>query len=211
MAYNLLSSKLIESVTDYWYMWLILAALIVFLIWSAKKAAHAVKKRRSRLDNESKELERYKYLLDKYSNFPPETVKNAEPKELFEGVTACVQRRIEKAVHMNEEFNLCPEWQRSVYSLWYFGEDTKKSLSFFYKNNGEPVVSLATEWFKIHMNKSISSLVSEMFSMYDENNDKVSLILSERDRLDEKFKEKFSENDFFAEVKKYILENLEVC
>lgn len=210
MDYFLLSSKLIDSATDYWYMWLILAALTVFLVWSAKKAAAAVRRRRSRLDNESKELERYKYLLNKYSDYPADTVKNADPKELCEGVTACVQRKIEKAVHMNDEFNLCPQWQKCVYSLWYFGEDSKKNLSFFFKNNGEPVVSLASEWFKSHMAKSLSSLVSEMFSMYDEKNEKVSLIPSERDRIDEKFKEKFSEDDFFAEIKKYILENLGV-
>ncbi len=200
---------MIESMRDYWYMWLILLVLIVITVFAIKKASAAVKKHNATIRQQEAELERYKFLLDKYTDITGTVAAECDAAELTEGITAVLQRQIEKAVHLNEEFDNAEEWRKTVYSLYYFAEDCETSLSFFFKNNGDPIPALAVKGVgEINENK-ISSCVALQYSMFDDNNENVSLDQNRVSELDEKFRERYDKNQFFESLKAYIVKNLD--
>ncbi|MCD7828549.1 MAG: hypothetical protein LUG85_08490 [Clostridiales bacterium] len=202
---------MIESLTEYWYMWLVLVVLIGITVFAMKKASAAVKKHNAVIRQQEEEMKRYKFLLDKYSDITAEAASECDGAELTEGVTAVLQRQIEKAVHLNEEFENAEEWRRIVYSLYYFAEDTETSLSFFFKNNGEPIPSLAVKGIKAigaENEKKLITVVSSQYAMFDEKNETVSVDRDKIAELDDKFNEIFDKSRFFESVKQYIISNL---
>ena len=55
-----------------------------------------------------------------------------------------IQIKLENAPNMEKAFNALPLEKKYIYTLEYFDEDAKKSLSTFFKNNGEPLLGLAS-------------------------------------------------------------------
>lgn len=199
---------MLESLTQYWYMWAVLAVLIVIMFWAAGKASKAVKRKNEILKNQEAEIKRYKYLVDKYGDITREQAKEESADELSEGITAVLQKQIEKAVHPEEEFNGAEEWRKIVYSLYYFIEDTEKSLSFFFKNNGEPVTGLALKGIKEIGEDAVFNQTSKMYAMYDENNESVSIDNVRIDEINNKFKDVYNKEKFLSSLKNYIISNL---
>lgn len=199
---------MIELITKYWYLWLILLVLIVALVIVMRKASAAMKKRNGRIEKEREFAERFKFLVGKYSDLDKSLVEAAQAAELAEGVTAVLQYKLEKSENPDNEYKNAEQWKREVYALYYFSEDCEKSLSYFYKNNGEPLPSVVLEGLKSIGYDKIYSTVAQMYSMYDENNENVSLDRNRVAELDEKFKNIFDRELLFNLVKKYILSSI---
>ncbi|MBQ8209175.1 MAG: hypothetical protein IJZ35_01135 [Clostridia bacterium] len=198
---------MIASITQFWYLWLVLVVLVVALVLVMRKASAAMKKRSERIEKEREFAERFKYLVNKYSSLDSALIESSEPSELAEGVTAVLQYKLEKSVNPDEEYKNAEQWKREVYALYYFSEDCQQSLSYFFRNNGEPLPSVVLEGLKSIGYDKIYSTVAQMYSMYDENNENVSLDKNRAEELDVKFRNSYDSKMFFELIKNYIVEN----
>lgn len=198
---------MIESIIQFWYLWVVLAVLVIALVVVMIKASGVMKKRSERIEQQREFAERFKYLVNKYSQCDASVMESAEASELAEGVTAVLQYKLEKSDNPDDEYKNAEQWKREVYALYYFSEDCKESLSWFFKNNGEPLPSVLLEGLKSIGYDKIYSTVSQMYSMYDENNENVSLDNNRVAQLDEKFIKVFNSDEFFELVKRYIMNN----
>lgn len=197
---------------QYWYLWLIFAALVVAFVVVLRFASKALQSHNDEKNAIVNDLVRLKKLKEEYSYLTAEKANSSQAKELLEGVCAVMQAVIEKSDNPNSEFLGFNEAQRNCYTLNYFMEDVALSLSFFYKNNGEPLSGTAHKALEAVGLTELSSITYEMYSMFDENNEGVSLEKQKTDELDSKFKTIYDENVFCETVKKYITENVsEFC
>lgn len=196
---------MIESITQFWYMWVVLLVLIVVAIFVCIKASKAVKRKNEIMAKQHEELKRYKMLVEKYKELNAQTAENADAKELAEGVTAALQYELEKSDNPDEAYENAEKWRREVYALFYFDEDVFTSLSFFFKNNGGPLPRVAVDGLVSIGDEKLHSLAASMFSMYDDKNENVSLDAGRADELDEKFRKVYNSEEFFEKVKLYIL------
>ena len=197
---------MLESLTQFWYMWLVLAVLIVITAVVCKKASKAVKRKNEILQKQQEIIERYKMLVEKYSNLTAETAENADAKELAEGITSVLQYEIEKSENPDEYYENAENWRREVYALFYLDEDVSaESLSFFFRNNGGPLPKEAVNGIESIGYDKIKSVVGQMFAMCDDKNENVSFDKERIAQLDEKFSSLYDKNEFFEKVKLYIL------
>lgn len=200
---------MLESLTQYWYMWLVFAVLVVILVLVAGKASKAVKKKNEILEKQHEQLKRYSMLIEKYTDLTKEKVEAADAKELAEGVTAVLQHQVEESPDADAEYERAEKWRREVYALFYFDEDvTADSLSFFFRNNGGPVPKEAVNGLESIGLSKIYSLAAAMFSMCDDKNENVSFDKNRVAELDEKFKNTYNRDEFFGIIKNYIVENV---
>ena len=200
---------LTEALKEYWYLFLVLLALILVLVWAVKKAAAAVVKHNTVVTREREYLERFTELNKKYSGLTKEAARSAPAAELIEGVTAVLQRRIEKSPDRLAEFNAAPEWQRMTYAAYYFTQDAGEALSGFFKNNGKPTDALLTELAGRVCPDSLARIVREMYSMYDGDNDRVSFDKKRVEELDANFREQYDKDEFCERVKEFIVSSFD--
>lgn len=197
---------MLESITQFWYMWVVLLVLIVITVFVCIKASKAVKRKNEIMAKQHEQLKRYSELIEKYTSLTPEKVQNADAKELCEGVMCVLQHQVEKSENPDTEYENAEKWRREVYALFYFDEDvTAESLSYFFRHNGGPLPRVAVEGLVSIGNEKIHSLAASMFAMYDDKNENVSLDKNRADELDEKFKKVYDSEEFFEKVKLYIL------
>ena len=200
---------MIESLRDYWYMWLLLLLLIAVAIWAGIKASKAVRKKNDIMRRQEQEWKRQKFLVEKYGNLTEAIAKEAEPAELAEGVTAVLQNRLDRSANPDEMFLTSPDWEKNVYALLYFDEDCRDSLSFFCRHNEDPLPTVVLQGLQVIGEKKVYAAASAMYAMYDEKNEGVSLDRDRVSELDEKFKQVFDRDRFFAAIKEYILSVLQ--
>lgn len=180
---------MIESLTTYWYLYLALAALIVLSVFVWGKAMKASRRHREQVEKEIKAIEKERHLRETYNTLTDEVIENADEDELLEGISTFVQMRVEKSADINAEFAKFSEDFREMYALNFFCEDIDVSLSSFFRNNGEPLVSLAVSALRrIGADKS-ANIVNEQFKMFDERNESVSYDVKRIEELDRKFAE----------------------
>lgn len=180
---------MIESLTTYWYLYLALAALIVLSVFVWGKAMKASRRHREQVEKEIKAIEKERHLRETYNTLTDEVIENADEDELLEGISTFVQMRVEKSADINAEFAKFSEDFREMYALNFFCEDIDVSLSSFFRNNGEPLVSLAVPALRrIGADKS-ANIVNEQFKMFDERNECVSYDVKRIEELDRKFAE----------------------
>lgn len=180
---------MIESLTTYWYLYLALAALIVLSVFVWGKAMKASRRHREQVEKEIKAIEKERHLRETYNTLTDEVIENADEDELLEGISTFVQIRVEKSADINAEFAKFSEDFREMYALNFFCEDIDVSLSSFFRNNGEPLVSLAVPALRrIGADKS-ANIVNEQFKMFDERNESVSYDVKRIEELDRKFAE----------------------
>lgn len=199
---------MIESLQQYWYMWLVLAVLIIAAVWAGAKASKAVKKRGNIMKKQREELERFKFLSEKYADLNPELAENSDAKELCEGVTAALQRELEKSENPDAEFANAEKWRREVYALFYFDADCRDSLSCFFKYNEEPLPNEVLGGLESIGKTKLRSLAASMHAMYDDKNESVSLDMNRVAELDNKFKELYNSDEFFESIKEFIINNI---
>ena len=122
---------------EYWYLWLLLIVLCGITVFVLSKASAAAKKHNNERDALLREYDRKKALKDEFSFLTREKAESSDPETLFEGVSAVLQAKTEKAEDPEKVFGKFTETQKYIYTLYYFLEDTESdSLSFFFRNNG---------------------------------------------------------------------------
>lgn len=180
---------MIESLTTYWYLYLALVALIVLSVFAWGKAMKASRRHREQVEKEIKAIEKERHLRETYNTLTAEVIENADEDELLEGISTFVQMRVEKSADINAEFAKFPDEFREMYALNFFCEDIDVSLSSFFRNNGEPLVSLAVPALRRIGADKAANIVNEQFKMFDDRNESVSYDVKRIEELDRKFAE----------------------
>lgn len=197
---------MLESIRDFWYLWVILLVLIIVTVFVCIKASKAVKRKNEMMEKQHEQLKRYSEMIEKYKTLTPEKIENADAKELSEGVMCVLQHQVEKSENPDSEYENAEKWRREVYALFYFDEDvTADSLSFFFRNNGGPLPKEAVNGIESIGYDKIQTVVGQMYAMCDDKNENVSFDKDRIDELDEKFRNLYDSDEFFEKIKLYIL------
>lgn len=191
-----------------WYYWLILvvALILTLIVW--KKAMDASRIRREKLKKEAAIWQRDYDLRQKYSVLTDEKLKECEDSELLHAVAMNIQVSLENANDMNEAFEKLPVEKKYVYTLEYFDEDVKNSLSNFFKNNGAPLLPNITEALKAIDEDELNKYISILYPMYDPDSD-VSIDYEVVQKTDAQFKEIYDSQALYRKAAAYIKNNKE--
>ena len=196
--------------TQFWYLWVIIVLLSAATVAAIIFAARAVSSHNAETKKQLEELKRLKLLKDKYKNFETEVLENSTPAEALEGTMAVLQSRIERADDAEAEFAAFSDPQKYVYTLNYFLEDIEAGgLSFFFKNNGDELRSVAADALKAVGYESAVSPVNTVWKMFDDSYADTTVDLDELDRTDEQFAATFDKQALIDKIKDYIIENAE--
>lgn len=197
---------MLESITQFWYLWVVLLVLIIVTVIVGAKASKAVKRKNEIMEKQHEQLRRYSEMIEKYKELTREKAQNADAKELAEGVMFVLQHQVEKSENPDTEYENAEKWRREVYALFYFDEDvTADSLSFFFRNNGGPLPKEAVNGIESIGYDKILSVVNQMYAMCDDKNENVSFDKNRIAELDEKFRTIYNSDEFFEKIKLYIL------
>ena len=192
-----------------WYYWVILLVAVIIAIFAWSKALKSGKERRERLKKEAAIWKRDYELREKFTILTEEKINSTEETELLHGVAMNIQVMLEKATDMTESFNALPQEKKNVYALEYFDEDAKKSLSSFFKNNGEPLISIMPDALNaIGAGKYIEHYAA-LLPMYDPDSE-VSVDYTVIGKTDEEFASFYDSDELLRLAAKYILKNKEI-
>ena len=75
---------MLESLTEFWYLWAVAVVLLFVLIFVVIKVSKTVAKRNEENEKLRKDFERIKMLKEKYLHITKESVENSDAKELAE-------------------------------------------------------------------------------------------------------------------------------
>lgn len=189
-----------------WYYWVILLVAIIIAIFAWSKALKSGKERRERLKKEAAIWKRDYELREKFTVLTEEKLNSTEETELLHGVAMNIQASLEKATDMTELFNTLPQEKKFVYALEYFDEDAKKSLSTFFKNNGEPLISVVPDALNAIGEGKYVEHYGRLLPMYDPDSE-VSIDYDIIARVDEEFSFVYNSDELLRLSAKYILKN----
>ena len=192
-----------------WYYWVILLVAIIIAIFAWSKALKAGKERREKMKKEAAIWKRDYELREKFTILTEEKLNSTEETELLHGVAMNIQVELEKANDMTESFNALPQEKKFIYALEYFDEDAKKNLSVFFKNNGEPLISMVPDALNaIGAGKYVEHYAT-LLPMYDPDSE-VSIDYSVIGKVDEEFASIYNSDELLRLAAKYILKNKEI-
>lgn len=192
-----------------WYLWVLLAVVSILAIFVWIKAMSASRIRRERLKKEAEIWKKDYELRQEFKTLTLEKINSTDTNKMLSGVCMNIQIELENAPDMNEAFLKLPEEKKYIYCLEYFDEDSSKSLSTFFKNNGSPLTDFIIKAIKTVGYEDILPLIETIYPMYDDNSD-VSIDYTVIDKTDDKFKEIYNPNKLYELVTKYVKLNKEI-
>ncbi len=192
-----------------WYLWVLLVIVSILAVFVWIKAMSASRIRRERLKKEAEIWKKDYELRQEFKTLTLEKINSTDTNKMLSGVCMNIQIELENAPDMNEAFLKLPEEKKYIYCLEYFDEDSIKSLSTFFKNNGSPLTDFIIEAIKTVGYEEILPLIKTIYPMYDDNSD-VSIDYTVIDKTDDKFKEIYNPNKLYELVSKYVKANKEI-
>ncbi len=192
-----------------WYFWLLLAVLFIAAVILWKKALKASRERRERLKKEAEIWRRDFELRENFRELTEEKIDRTPCAELLHGVAMNIQIGLENAPNMEKAFDALPLEKKYVYTLEYFDEDVKISLSRFFKNNGEPLIGLASPALEALGLSSYSAPVKKLYPMFDPESE-VSVNYTEIDEADAEYKKIYKSEELLKSAADYIKNNRQI-
>ena len=192
-----------------WYLWVLLVIVSILAIFVWIKAMSASRIRREKLKKEAEIWKKDYELRQEFKTLTLEKINSTDTNKMLSGVCMNIQIELENAPDMNEAFLKLPEEKKYIYCLEYFDEDSSKSLSTFFKNNGSPLTDFITQAIRTVGYEDILPLIETIYPMYDDNSD-VSIDYTVIDKTDDKFKEIYNSNKLYELVSKYVKLNKEI-
>lgn len=192
---------------EYWYLWLIFAALVVITAVVIMFAGKAVSARNEQTKEIMAQLDRLKALKDKYTDLTVEKVENADPEELLEGVCTVLQVKIDKSDDPDAEFAAFNEDQKTIYVLHCFISEYNSELSSFFSDytsdfSGHLVVAafLVPEYHPF---------ISTEFGLYSDSDCGAPFDKELKDKTDAEFDKIYSKEKFLEVAKTFIKDNID--
>lgn len=194
---------------EYWYLWLIFAGLVAVTAVVVVLAGKSVSSHNEQTREFMSRLERLKEMKDKYKDLTVEKVKNAEPEELFEGLNAVLQAKIEKADDGDTAFSEFNNEQKIIYALNCFINEIPDGLSMFFSEYTSQITDLIIPALTAIDAKEILPLVKAEFEMYDDGNESVSFDKNLKANIDSDFADVFSKEKLLIEIKNFVKNNID--
>ena len=192
-----------------WYLWVLLLVVTILAIFVCIKASTASRIRREKLKKEAEIWKKDYELRQEFKTLTLDKLNSTDNNKMLPGVCMNIQIDLENAPDMNEAFFKLPDEKKYIYCLEYFDEDSIKSLSTFFKNNGAPLTDFVIDAIKAVGYNEILPLVETLHPMYDDNSD-VSIDYPVIEKTDDKFKEIYNQNKLYDLVTKYVKANKEI-
>ncbi|MBQ8183104.1 MAG: hypothetical protein IJ025_04310 [Clostridia bacterium] len=192
-----------------WYLWLILIVAIAGAIFAWYKALSASRERRERMKREGAVWKRDYDLRQNFTVLTDEKINETDETELLHGVAMNIQVFLENAANMNEAFEYLPTEKKFIYTLEYFDEDAKNSLSAFFKNNGAPLLPVLPDALVAVGADKYLEIIAPLCSMYDPDSE-ASVDYAVIGKADELFKKTYNSDEFCRLCAKYIKKNKQI-
>ncbi len=201
---------MIEYISQYPIAGVALVLLAVLTIFVFFMALTSGKKRSAERERIIADIEREKALRKEFKNVDEAMFSELEDNyRLVVGMCAHIQQSIETAEDMVKAFNNLSEVKQFVYALGYVFEDSKNSLSDFFRANGEPLLSTANKAVSHVIGGRFAEVFSQAYSMFDENDETVSVDDKRIDSFDNEFKSIIAEkgDEIYSFAADYIRQN----
>lgn len=192
-----------------WYYWLILLVAIIIAVFAWIKALSASRLRKERLKKEAEIWKRDYELREKYTVLTEEKLKECTDTELLHAVAMNIQVQLENAIDMNKAFIELAQEKKFIYTLEYFDEDAKTSLSSFFKNNGAPLLPNILPALKAVEAHNLLTYAELLYPMYDPDSE-VSIDYELIQKTDEQFKEAYDSQELCILAAVYIKKNINI-
>lgn len=194
---------------EYLHLWLIFAGLVAVTAVVVVLAGKSVSSHNEQTREFMSRLERLKEMKDKYKDLTVEKVENAEPEELFEGLNAVLQAKIEKADDGDTAFSEFNNEQKIIYALNCFINEIPDGLSMFFSEYTSQITDLIIPALTAIDAKEILPLVKAEFEMYDDGNESVSFDKNLKANIDSDFADVFSKEKLLIEIKNFVKNNID--
>ena len=194
---------------EYWYLWLILAGLVIITAIVIVFAGRSVSAHNEQTKEIMARLERLKEMKDKYKDLTPEKVENAEAEELFEGVNAVLQAKIEKADDGDKAFSEFNDEQKIIYTLNCFIPEVSDGLSMFFNEYTSEITDIIVPALTRVGADDLLLLVKSEYEMYDDRNEAVSFDRDTKEKNDSDFADIYSKEKLLKEIKEFIKNNID--
>ncbi len=194
---------------EYWYLWLILAGLVIITAIVIVFAGRSVSAHNEQTKQIMARLERLKEMKDKYKDLTPEKVENAEAEELFEGVNAVLQAKIEKADDGDKAFSEFNDEQKIIYTLNCFIPEVSDGLSMFFNEYTSEITDIIVPALTRVGADNLLPLVKSEYEMYDDRNEEVSFDRKIKEKTDSDFADIYSKEKLLEEIKEFIKNNID--
>jgi hypothetical protein len=191
----------------YWYLWAIVIILIPITAFVCYKAFVASRQARLERERTIEELNKAKSLKNEFSGICAQDLVKADDERVLSGIALLVDLKLRKEIRPKEEFKKLSEKKQIAYALNCIFEDTNGTVSGFFKRNSEPISSLASPALKAAGLDELAALFGEVYPMFDEDNEDVSLDEEKIKAADEKFGELFNKDIFVSSAAKFIKDN----
>jgi len=201
---------MLEFLSQYWYLILLMIFVLILTFFLWVKAAKSTAERNREKKEFFARLDREKDLRTRFSEITAEVLDREPLEDVFEGVVANIQRRLDKTEQEDVIgfFDSLSEPMRYVYTAFYVFEDSKDGLHEFFKKNTYPIAPLAPEAMTAIFGNEIGDLVREQWAIFDEENEEKSVIFEEYDIVNKKFKNAIQNLNRNEAVKNYVIQNI---
>ena len=191
----------------YWYLWALIIILIPITAYVCYKAAVASRQARLEREKTIEELNNAKSLKDEFSGISASDLEKADDGRVLSGIALLIDLKLRKEIKPKDAFEKLSENKQLAYTLNCILEDTNGTVSAFFKRNTAPVSPLASKALKAAELDELALLFGEVYSMYDEDNEDVSLDDEKIKAADEKFGRLFDKDLFISSAARFIKDN----
>ena len=199
-----------ESLKEYALLWTVLGVSLIGCVFLWYKAMKSSQERARKREAEIARLKYERELREEFAEPTQQLLIDTPPARLIEGLCGNIQVWLEQQPDMLAAFHALPEPKRRIYALGYLVQESRDTLSEFFRKNGDPLTTAAMEAVQMIVGGEFAEIFNKEFAAYDNNNEEVSLIDKEILLLDARFyalQQNFGEDVLYAEVKEYILAN----
>lgn len=194
---------------EFWYLWVIFAVLCVVTIFVLLKASKALRGHNEETKRAYAQIERLTALKADFRGASAEKVLSEEAARVLDGAFAVLQAQLEGDADPDRRFAEMNEPQQNIYTLYWLVQDMQTSLSFFFKNNGEPLRAFCPRALHAVGANTLGKAAEEMYAMFDETNEEASLEPAKLDTLDAAFAKVFARDTLLTNIQSYAAEHAE--
>lgn len=179
---------MLDHLTAYWYLWLLLAAAVAgaLLLW--RKAMAASKRQAARREAERAVLRHEAAIRRDYEGISADALRTAPDDTIWEGTVAHIQCALEKQGDINAAFSRLPVCARAVYAAYYVQEGAQDGLRAFFRANGEPLTGAAPAALREIGAEAAARATAQEYGMFDESNETASVCDAALDEQDAAFR-----------------------
>lgn len=192
---------------EFWYLWVVFAVLCVATVFVILKASKALRGHNEETKRTYAQIERLTALKADFRGASAEKVRGEDAARVLDGAFAVLQAKLENDADPDRRFAEMNEPQQNIYTLYWLVQDAQTSLSFFFKNNGEPLRAFCSRALNAVGAPELGKIADEMYAMFDETNEEASLEPAKLDTLDAAFAKALDRSALLARVQNYAAEH----